>query len=147
MEIFEKPLPAVRLAAHITHVAEQAQVADVVGPMFGAVAAALRDDVRRLPVAEYDMSDTGLEVTVGYEYDGEPRDAFEIVELPPVAVAVCCVHRGTMDTIDKSWEALFDESIARGYIPSGPCREVYLEDESDDQSDWVTELQQPVARL
>lgn len=147
MEIFEKSLPPVRLAAHAARVTDQSQVASVVGPMFGAVAGSLGESDRGLPIAEYDMSDTGLEIVVGYEYEGEPRDDFEVVDLPPVALAVCYTHRGTMATIGDAWQALFDESIARGYIPSGPCREVYLVDGSEDQSDWVTELQQPVARL
>ena len=28
----------------------------------------------------------------------------------------------------------------------GPCRELYVRAVSEDQSDWVTELQQPVRR-
>ncbi len=32
-------------------------------------------------------------------------------------------------------------------MPSGPCRELYVRAEPDgEQSDWVTELQQPVTR-
>ena len=40
---------------------------------------------------------------------------------------------------------LLNEVLARGLVPSGPCREVYLRATSEDQGDWVTELQQPVS--
>ena len=53
---------------------------------------------------------------------------------------------GRLAGIDASWHAVFTESTARGYGPSAPCREVYLRDETEDQLDWVTELQLPVAR-
>jgi hypothetical protein len=51
-----------------------------------------------------------------------------------------------MDRIAVSWQQIHTEIIARGFAPSGPCRELYVRAVSDDQSDWVTELQQPVAR-
>jgi len=37
-----------------------------------------------------------------------------------------------------------EEVLARGLVPTGPCREVYVRAVSEDQADWVTELQQPV---
>ncbi len=148
IEIVEKSLPAVRLAAHRVTVAEQPQVKDVVGPTFDAVAAAiaLHGAGRGLPIAQYDMTETGLDLVIGYEYAGTAGDGFEIIELPAEPLAVCGVHLGVMAGIDASWHAVFTESTARGYGPSAPCREVYLRDETEDQLDWVTELQLPVAR-
>lgn len=75
------------------------------------------------------------------------RDAvegFEIATLPAVADAVVGIHLGSMDRIHESWQAVHQEILARGYVPDGPCRENYLRSGSDDQSDWVNELQQPV---
>jgi DNA-binding transcriptional MerR regulator len=148
IEIVEKSLPAIRLAAQRVSVAEQPQVKEVVGPAFDAVGAALAATgaKRGLPVAQYDMSENGLDMVIGYEYSGPPADGFEIVELPAVELAVCGVHLGVMATIDGSWHSVYTESTARGYAPAAPSRELYLRDESPDQSDWVTELQLPVTR-
>ena len=148
IEVIEKPLPAVRLAARSAVVGEQAEVASIVGPAFDAVAEAL-DAVgasRATPIAQYSSGDDGMLITVGYEYAGLPLEGVEIAELPAVATAICGVHLGAMDRIAHSWMALHDEILARGYVPSGPCRELYVRAISDDQSDWVTELQQPVSR-
>lgn len=148
IEIIEKPLPAVRLAAIRHVVAEQPQVAAVVGPSFDAVAAIIGDEPGSLatPIAQYDTIDDGMEVIVGYSYTGPARDGFDIVELPPTEVAVCGIHLGSMDTIAESWQAIHTEVIARGLIHDGACRELYVRAVSDDQADWVTELQQPVRR-
>lgn len=64
--------------------------------------------------------------------------------LPAVERAVCGIHLGPMSGIRDTWHALRAEMLARGFVPSGPCRELYVRAVSDDQSDWVTELQQPV---
>jgi effector-binding domain-containing protein len=51
-----------------------------------------------------------------------------------------------MARIGESWQALHRWVSDNGYRYDGPCRELYVRAESDDQSDWVTELQQPVTR-
>ncbi|WP_309064961.1 GyrI-like domain-containing protein [Microbacterium sp.] len=148
IEIVEKPLPAVRLAARTAIAAEQAEMSTIVGPAFDAVADALNSVNASLarPIAQYSSAEDGMQVTVGYEYSGPAIDGVEIIELPAVGTAVCGVHLGAMDGIQNSWMALHEEIIARGFLPSGPCRELYVRAESDDQADWVTELQQPVTR-
>jgi hypothetical protein len=35
--------------------------------------------------------------------------------------------------------------LNNGYTFAGPCREFYVRAESEEQGDWVIELQQPVA--
>lgn len=148
IEIIEKPLPAVRLAARTATVEEQSGVAAVVGPAFDAVAEVL-DAVgasRTTPIAQYSAEENGMLITVGYEYPGAALDGVDIIELPAEATAVCGVHLGAMDRIQHSWMALHEEILARGFVPSGPCRELYVRAVSDDQADWVTELQQPVRR-
>lgn len=148
IEIIEKPLPAVRLAAQRAVVGSQPEVAGVVGPAFDAVAQVI-GDVRgalETPIAEYDNTEDGLSITAGYAYAGSAREGFEIVELPAVDAAVCGVHLGPMSGIAESWQAIHAEILARGFVPSGACRELYVRAESEDQSDWVTELQQPVVR-
>jgi len=146
-EFVEKPLAAVRLAARTKTVPED-EVGLHVGPMFGDVESVLPDQcgLRDTPIAEYDLTDEGMRITVGYAYSGEPIEGMELIDLPVVERSVCGIHLGPMSGIRDSWHALHAEMLARGYVPSGPCRELYVRAESEDQSDWVTELQQPVTR-
>ena len=67
-----------------------------------------------------------------------------MIELPGVR-AVCGVHLGPMSGVQDSWQRLRNWVVANGYSCAGPCREVYVRAESSDQSDWITELQQPIA--
>jgi len=148
IEIIEKPLPAVRLAARRVVVPSQPEVAGVVGPAFGAIADIIGGERGALetPIAEYDSVEEGVSIVVGYAYNGPAREGYEVVDLPAVDTAVCGIHLGSMDGIADSWQAIHAETLARGFVPSGPCRELYVRAESDDQADWVTELQQPVVR-
>ncbi|MCI1018616.1 GyrI-like domain-containing protein [Microbacterium sp. C5A9] len=148
LEITEKPLPFVRLATLTEKVGTQPEVAAVVGPLFDRVADALlaAGATPGLPIAEYDMDAHGVRITVGFAYDGPAIDGLVIVELPAVESAFAATHHGSMATIDDSWGAVNAAIIERGATAVGPCREVYLQSESDDQADWITELQQPVAR-
>ncbi len=147
IEIIEKPLPATRLAARTATVSSQPEVAGVVGPAFEAIAGLIGDErgMQETPIAQYDLLEEALSVVAGYAYFGPERDGLEIVELPAVDTAVCGIHLGSMDGIAASWQAIHAEIVARGFVPDGPCRELYVRSGSADQSDWVTELQQPVA--
>ncbi|MFC7788037.1 hypothetical protein ACU045_03555 [Microbacterium sp. MAHUQ-60] len=119
-----------------------------VGPMFGAVEEALPDEhgILDTPIAVYDRTDEGMHLTVGYAYGGQPIDGLELIDLPAEERSVRGIHLGAMSGIRDSWHAMHAEMLARGYVPSGLCRELYPRAESEDQSDWVTELQQPVTR-
>ncbi|MGO2931007.1 MerR family transcriptional regulator [Microbacterium sp.] len=148
IEIIEKPLPAVRLAARRAVAQSQPEVAGIVGPAFDAIAEIIGGEPGALetPIAEYDHGEGGVSITVGYAYTGPEHGGFEIIDLPAMDAAVCGIHLGSMSGIAASWQAIHAEILARGFVPSGPCRELYVRAVSDDQSDWVTELQQPVAR-
>lgn len=147
-QITEKPLPYVRIAALTETVSSQPEVAAVVGPLFDRVADAIvaAGGEPGLPIAEYDMNKHGVRITVGFTYDGPAIDGLIIVELPAVESAFTATHLGTMATIDDSWRALSQAITAHGATAQGACREIYLQSESEDQADWVTELQQPVTR-
>nr|WP_154923182.1 MerR family transcriptional regulator [Microbacterium testaceum] len=149
IEIVQKSLPAVRLAARRRLVADGAEMADVVGPTFDAVAAVIGAQTGALdtPIAQYAAREDGTEVLAGYLYSGGARDGVEIVELPAVEVAVCGIHLGPMERIGESWQSVHAQILDRGLVPSGPCRELYVRAASDDQADWVTELQQPVVAV
>lgn len=147
LEITEKPLPFVRLATLTETVSSQPEVAAVVGPLFDRVADAIvaSGGEPGLPIAEYDMTSRGVRITVGFVYDGPAIDGLVIIELPAVESAFTVIHRGSMATIDESWDSLSAAIVEQGATAAGPCREVYIESESEDQADWITELQQPVA--
>lgn len=146
IEIINKPLPALRLAAQTTVVNEQPEIANVIGDMFDSVAAALSEVALGMPIAQYRSVEEGIEVVAGFEYSGSASDDFGIVELPGASTAVCGVHLGSMDKIHESWQAVHQEILARKGAPNGPCREVYVRSNTPDQADWVTELQQPYER-
>jgi DNA-binding transcriptional MerR regulator len=89
-----------------------------------------------------------LAVHVSFTADPAPREGagYEIVELPPVPKAAVFTHRGDMPSIGEAWMALMEQVVADGYRISGPTREVYVDAESDDQKDWVTDLIAPVEK-
>lgn len=143
-----KSVPAIRLACRTSEVAAQPDIAGVIGPMFGVVATAVSKagGCPETGVGVYDATENGLSVTAGYLYDGAAADGFEVVNLPETWAATT-MHLGTMDGIGASWQALHGWCSENGWTPNGPGRELYIKAPPDsDQSDWVTELQQPVMR-
>lgn len=142
-----KTVPALRLVAR-TATVDAERLSEHIEPMFEAVAAPLRHISGSLstPIATYAETEAGLDVVVGYAYAGLPPDGTEVRDLPE-ATAVCGVHLGPMTRIQESWQSLHRWVVDNGYTFAGPCRELYVRAESDDQSDWVTELQQPVAQV
>lgn len=145
-DYLEKSLPALRLDARSAVVAHQPDIAGFVGSAFDSIADVIGDNAGALdtPVAVYDFAENGVRVTVGYVYEGDDREGIEIVEVASSDRALCTVHHDPMDGIISSWQALREEITQRGLKPSGPCREVYVRSYPEDQSDWITELQQPV---
>ncbi|WP_375425154.1 MerR family transcriptional regulator [uncultured Friedmanniella sp.] len=151
IEYVVKSLPPRTLAARRASVATPADIGTVVEPLFGELAAAVQaaGGCPETGVAVYDLDpdrdDDALRMVVGYDYSGAPAPGFEVVALPAVEQCVCAVHLGSMNTIGDSWQQLILTLEPHGWAPAGPGREVYLRAwPQDDQSDWVTELQQPV---
>lgn len=71
-------------------------------------------------------------------------DGLQIRELPAFEQAVTLLHRGSMDECEASYSAMFTWIAAHGLRTLGYSREIYL-DCPEQVSDWVTELQFPVA--
>ncbi|MGB3685515.1 MAG: MerR family transcriptional regulator [Ornithinimicrobium sp.] len=145
-----KPLPALRLAAKRGHVQSQPEISAFVGQSFGQLAGEIMSASgpghMDVAIATYDMSDDGIDIVVGYEYDAELPGA-ERVDLPAVEQAVCAIHLGSMEGIGAAWQALATWIEAQGLQPASIGRENYVNTEpQDDQSQWVTELQWPVQR-
>jgi DNA-binding transcriptional MerR regulator len=77
--------------------------------------------------------------------DASPSTGLSVVDLPAVESATL-VHRGAMDGVLPSYQALARWIEANGYEPAGYARELYLECPEDEDA-WVTELQVPIARV
>ena len=141
-----KSLPGIRLVARRATL-QLDTLGEHIGPMFDAVAATIGHIPGALatPMATYSVHEGGMDVVVGYAYAGDAPPGTEAVELAPVE-AVCGVHLGPMVGIGESWQALHRWIVDNGYGFAGPCRELYVRAVGEDQSDWVTELQQPITR-
>ena len=152
-----KSLPAQRVAQASAVVPGfgPENISPVIGPLFerllGDLTAA---GVRPAgpPVASYEAIESGdgsgARVVAGFVVGDEAHSGpgFAVEELPPVKLAVATVHLGVMATIGDTWQALNTWVVDNGYELAGVAREVYLVSAPQPQEDWVTELQQPVAR-
>jgi DNA-binding transcriptional MerR regulator/predicted transcriptional regulator YdeE len=132
-------------------------IVPVVGPIFPAVDQALEraglDTGSYGPAIALYASDesgdgTGALVTAGFVVpDGTAAvGGVDVAELPGVDQAAVTVHRGELTTIGESWEALVEWIHTNGYELAGVCREVYWTPGDRPQSEWVTDLVQPVRR-
>ncbi len=139
-----KNVDGVRLAAY-TGTLDPETMAQHIGPMFDWAMEALSaiHASPTTPIAMYEESDGGMDVVVGFAHGGKAPEGMEIVEVPE-GMAVCGVHLGSMDRIEESWQALHRWIVENGHEFDGACRELYVRSDSEDQEDWVTELQQPV---
>ena len=97
----------------------------------------------------------GMEVEIGFLAPDDYADSFtltggEVASIhtaPAMPAAACLIHRGGYSAIGQSWEALMGWIVANGYVMSGPCCEVYLNDpDRVPEADLLTELQQPIQK-
>ena len=148
-EFVEKPLPAVRLAQLTATVPDSGAISAWMGPAYERLVAALGTagaPPNAPAISWYDGDGETLTIAAGFptQLSSVGVDDVEIADLAAVPRAVTVIHRGAMDTINDSWQALARQVDERGLVAFGPCREVYLQTPTDDQGRWVTELQQPV---
>jgi effector-binding domain-containing protein len=155
-DVVVKRLPAVRLV-ELTDTAASFRPEDI-GPVVHPLCAELG---RRLDTA--DITPAGR-LTCYYERipgdedrvlvhaavpaaadPGKDLGGLTVADLPAAETAATIVHRGRMDAVLPTWQAMARWIDANGYQSSGPQRELYLECEGDPDT-WVTELQEPVTR-
>jgi len=147
-----KKIPAVRVA-ELTALApdfEPESIGPVAGPLFSDLAGRIKAAGAAMTgaaVAYYDETPDGILVHAAIPVAAEPGGHdFAVLDLPGIEQAATIVHHGPMNEVMPTGQTLarwIDES---GYRPLGLLREVYLE-VADDQENWVTELQAPVATL
>ncbi|WP_433725958.1 MerR family transcriptional regulator [Nocardia sp. CA-129566] len=150
-DVVIKSIAAVRVA-ELTGVAsdfEPQTIGPVVGPLFEQLCARLAQasiDIVGPGIAYYEeQPDGSVNVHAAMPVNVDPAGAheFTIVDLPAVPQAATVVHRGSMDEVLEPWQSLGKWIDANGYRSAGPAREVTLEF-TEDPSDWVTELQEPI---
>ncbi|WP_410539514.1 MerR family transcriptional regulator [Streptomyces sp. KL2] len=154
-DIVVKSIPPVR-------VAELTGIADSFGPEhIGPVIQPLYDELcRRLERAGVEPAGPGIAwyedapggggavvvhagITVAAGAGG--GEDFEIVDLPGIERAATIVHRGPMDRIMPTAQALARWIDTAGHRSAGYARELYLECPQDREK-WVTELQEPITQ-
>ena len=148
LEFQIKALEPLRLAAVSSEVDTLDRAGEVVGPNFDRLVHALIEagtPPDAPGIAFYDARDDGSVVaTSAFPYDGAEPAGAETVELPGAPRALTVVHRGRIDTVGDTWQALVRHAEDSGLTLVGVCREVYLRAPEDDPQAWLTELQQPV---
>ncbi|WP_350277148.1 MerR family transcriptional regulator [Kribbella sp. HUAS MG21] len=150
-DVVVKELPAVRLVGLTA--AAPSFTPDDITPVVHPLCAELG---RRLP--EADVRPSGR-LTCLYEQESEDQvvvratvpavvdaggnlNGLDVIDLPAVQAATL-VHRGPIDQVLPSWQALARWLDDNGRRAAEPARELYL-DIPDDPDGWVTELQQPL---
>ncbi|MEU4653659.1 MerR family transcriptional regulator [Streptomyces sp. NPDC023723] len=148
-DVVIKTVPAVRVAELTATAASfwPEDVGPVVGPLYDELFRRL-DAADITPtgpgIAHYEDAPEGggrIAVHAAVQVSAPLRDApFRVLDLPPLGPAATIVHRGPMDTVLPTAQALARWIEANGYRATGHPREVNLECPADRDA-WVTELQ------
>lgn len=77
----------------------------------------------------------------------EDRGDLKFKEMPE-ASAACIFHKGSYDTLPKSYAMVLEYSEDNGYTICGHIRESYIDGvwNKDSAEDWLTEIQVPVVK-
>lgn len=159
-DVVIKTVPAVRVAK-LTGIAasyEPQDIGPVIGPLYEELFPLLEGTGVRPTgpgIAWYEDAPHGSPegggavvvhagVTVSAPVGPVGGTGVRVVELPPFEAATI-VHRGAMDDVLPAAQTLARWLDANGYRSTGYAREVNLECPAD-RSQWVTELQEPVAK-
>jgi effector-binding domain-containing protein len=153
-EIVVKPVPAVRIA-RLTATAASYEPEDI-GPVIQPLYPQLMERLDRagVPITGYGIATyepaegDAVVVHAGVTVAVEPSTAydFEVVDLPPLESVATIVHRGLMDDVDATYQAVAVWIEANGFKQNGFAREVYLNYGDGDPADWVTELQLEITK-
>jgi DNA-binding transcriptional MerR regulator len=128
-------------------------IGPVVGPIFPEADELLRAagvTTHGPAIAVYTADESGdgsgALVTAGFVVADDTADVagLDVHVLPALAEAAIVTHHGSVDGIGDAWMALTEALSARGAELADACREVYLTPGDRPQSEWVTELVQPI---
>ncbi|MEV8638689.1 MerR family transcriptional regulator [Streptosporangium sp. NPDC051023] len=147
-EVIVKRVAPVRLAelSAIAASYESEQIGPVIQPLYGELFPRLeRAGVTPsgYGIAHYEPGADGTVIVhAGVEVTAQASEAydFEIVDLPAIETAATIIHRGAMDGVESTYQALAHWIEEHGYRSLGLAREITLECPAD-PGGWVTELQ------
>jgi DNA-binding transcriptional MerR regulator len=129
---------------------EPESIAPVIGPLYGELRARLGQAGLKATgpdVAYYEdpLDGEGVLVHAAIPVDADPGEDynFAIVDLPEIEQAATILHRGAMDDVMPTIQALARWIDANGYRSVGYNRELYIE-LGENRDMWVTELQEPI---
>jgi DNA-binding transcriptional MerR regulator len=151
-EVEVKNVPAVRVAELSAPVGgfEPQFITPVLGPLFDQLMSRLAEAAVpcvSAPIAYYEESPDGeglvVHAAAPIGHDADPGDAVVVTELAEMSAATI-IHRGPMDGVMPSIQALGRWISAHGYRSGGYNREVYLRYGDGMLEPWETELQEPV---
>ncbi len=147
-----KRIPKIRVAEHSTTAAsfEPESISPGIGPLYDE----LRNRLERAgltpagpDIAYYEDSPGGDGVLVhaAIPVDAGPEEDYDfaVVDLPGIEQAATIVHRGAMDDVMPTIQALARRIDANGHRSAGYNRELYIE-LGEDRDAWVTYLQEPI---
>jgi DNA-binding transcriptional MerR regulator len=147
-----KRIPEVRVAELTATAAsfEPGSIAPIIGPLYGELRARLgRAGLKATgpDVAYYEdpLDGEGILVHAAIPVDADPGEHHDVVvvDLPEIEQAATILHRGAMDDVMATIQALARWIDANGYRSVGYNRELYIE-LGEDRGAWVTELQEPI---
>jgi DNA-binding transcriptional MerR regulator len=151
-DVQTKRIPGVRVAELTATAAsfEPESIAPVIGPLYGELRARLGQAGLKATgpdVAYYEdpLDGEGVLVHAAIPVDADPGEDynFAIVDLPEIEQAATILHRGAMDDVMPTIQALARWIDANGYRSVGYNRELYIE-LGENRDMWVTELQEPI---
>jgi DNA-binding transcriptional MerR regulator len=126
---------------------EPASVSPVIGPLFHELTHRLEAaGVRPVgpPTAYYEEApDGGVVVHASFPVSEAAIEGLEVVDLPGIERAATIMHHGDVDNVLSTVQALAKWIEDNGHTSAGYNREVTLK-WSEDKSEWVTELQEPL---
>ncbi|WP_250847487.1 GyrI-like domain-containing protein [Streptomyces hygroscopicus] len=153
-DVVIRSVPSVRVAELTATAAsfEPEEIGPVIGPLYDELFRCL-GSAGITPtgpgVAYYEDAPEGggrISVHAAVQVSAPLQDGtFRIHDLPSLGRAAAIVHRGSMDTVLPTAQALARWIDANDYQSTGYPREINLEF-PENRDDWVTELQAPVTR-
>ncbi len=153
-DVVVKPVPSARVARLSATAASYGpeDIGPVIQPLYPELLARVERAGVRITgygIATYEPAEgDAVLVHAGVTVSAEPSDfhGFEVVDLPALPQAATIVHRGRMDDVDATYQAVATWIEANGYRQNGFAREVYLNYGDGDPADWVTELQLEISK-
>jgi len=97
---------------------------------------------------EYKEKDIDVEYCEAVTEFGRDTETIKFKRIAAVPTAACVYHRGAYDKLGDAYAHVFKWIADNGYVPSDNPRESYIDGiwNKEDENDWLTEVQVPIAK-